>query len=686
MSNPQIISTPLTDFSGLPRFEELQVSDIEPSISQLLSNAQTALERVTSPDFPGVWTEMTKVLDVEVEKLGRAWGIISHLNSVADHPEQRQAYNQMLPKVTEFWTQLGANENLFHKYESIDQSRLNAEQKKALNNALRNFILSGAKLTGEKKVRFAQIQEEQAALSQKFSENVLDATDAWFHLCQAQELDGVPEEVIQEALEEAKRHGQVGYRLNLKMPCYLPIMQYAKNGDLRALLYKAYQTRASDQAPQEAQQFDNTQIIQKTLSLRFEEAQLLGFEHFAALSLEPKMANSSAEVMAFLRDLAAKARPFAEKDLQEMRAFAKTIGIDDPQPSDWTFIGERLKEHRYAFSDLEVKAYFPFPKVLSGLFKIVETLFEVSIEPDTAEVWHKDVSFYKITRNHQLVGQFYLDPTARQSKRGGAWMDGVRNRWMRPDSEQLQLPVAYLVCNFAKGQGDQPALLTHDDVITLFHEFGHGLHHLLTQVNEQDVSGISGVEWDAVELPSQFMENFCWEWSVLRHMSSHHQTGEVMPKSLFDKMMAAKNFQSGLQTLRQVEFSLFDMLIHAQTQEHVDFMALQQEVKREVALIQSPPWSRTPHSFSHIFAGGYAAGYYSYKWAEVLSSDAYGAFEESMSASGELSKAMGVKFRQEILEVGGSRDAMSSFKAFRGREPSIEPLLRHQGMLSVSAN
>jgi oligopeptidase A len=463
-------------------------------------------------------------------------------------------------------------------------------------------------------------------------------------------------------------------------------MQYAKNGDLRALLYKAYQTRASDQAPQEAQQFDNTQIIQKTLALRFEEAQLLGFEHFAALSLEPKMANSSSEVMAFLRDLAAKARPFAEKDLQEMRAFAKTIGIDDPQPSDWTFIGERLKEHRYAFSDLEVKAYFPFPKVLSGLFKIVETLFEVSIEPDTAEVWHKDVSFYKITRNHQLVGQFYLDPTARQSKRGGAWMDGVRNRWMRPDSEQLQLPVAYLVCNFAKGQGDQPALLTHDDVITLFHEFGHGLHHLLTQVNEQDVSGISGVEWDAVELPSQFMENFCWEWSVLRHMSSHHQTGEVMPKSLFDKMMAAKNFQSGLQTLRQVEFSLFDMLIHAQTQEHVDFMALQQEVKREVALIQSPPWSRTPHSFSHIFAGGYAAGYYSYKWAEVLSSDAYGAFEESMSASGELSEAMGVKFRQEILEVGGSRDAMSSFKAFRGREPSIEPLLRHQGMLSVSAN
>ena len=677
-------SSPLTDFSGLPRFQAIQVSDIEPSISLLLERAQMALERVTSPDFPAVWTQMTQVLDVEVEKLGKAWGIISHLNSVADNPEQRQAYNLMLPKVTEFWTQLGANEKLFQKYESIDQSLLNSEQKKALNNALRNFILSGAKLKGEMKERFAQIQEEQAALSQKFSENVLDATDAWFHLCPLEELEGVPEEVVQEALEEAKRHGQVGYRLHLKMPCYLPVMQYAKNAQLRALMYQAYQTRASDQAPEEAKKFDNTQIIQKTLALRYEEAKLLGFEHFAALSLEPKMANSSQEVVAFLRDLATKARPYAEKDLQEMREFAKTLGIDDPQPSDWTFIGERLKEHRYAFSDLEVKAYFPFPRVLSGLFRIVETLFDVAIEPDTAEVWHKDVSFYKITRHQQLLGQFYLDPTARQSKRGGAWMDGVRNRWMRPDNNQLQSPVAYLVCNFAKGQGDQAALLTHDDVITLFHEFGHGLHHLLTQVNEQDVSGISGVEWDAVELPSQFMENFCWEWSVLEHMSSHHQTGKVMPKTLFDKMLTAKNFQSGLQTLRQVEFSLFDMLIHSQTHSDVDFMALQQEVKSEVALIQSPPWSRTPHSFSHIFAGGYAAGYYSYKWAEVLSSDAYSAFEESMTQTGELSPAMGAKFRQEILEVGGSRDAMSSFKAFRGREPSIEALLRHQGMLSTA--
>jgi oligopeptidase A len=673
--------TALTDFSDLPRFDALQVADIEPSITYLLTQAQRALEDVTAPTFPAHWTEITRVLDVQVEKLSRAWGVISHLNSVADHPEQRLAYNQMLPKVTEFWTQLGANEQLFQKYEEIKQSELNPEQRKALNNALRNFILSGAKLTGERKIRFAQIQEQQAALAQKFSENVLDATDTWFYVAQLEELEGVPQEVIDAAKEEANRHAQTGYRLSLKMPCYLPIMQYAKNADLRALLYKAYSTRASDQAPQDALQYDNSKIIKEILSLRHEEAQLLGFENFSTLSLEPKMANSPKEVIAFLRDLAAKARPFATKDLSQMRSFAKTLGIEDPAPSDWTFIAERLKEHQYAFSDLEVKAYFPFPKVLSGLFKIIETLFEVSIEPDQAAVWHKDVSFFKIVRNHQTLGQFYLDPTARQSKRGGAWMDGVRNRWLRPDSAQLQTPVAYLVCNFAKGQGDQPALLTHDDVITLFHEFGHGLHHMLTMVNEQDVSGIGGVEWDAVELPSQFMENFCWEWSVLRHMSAHHQTGEVMPRALFDKMLAAKNFQSGLQTLRQVEFSLFDMLIHSEDHEDVDFMAIQQAVKAEVALIQSPPWSRTPHSFSHIFAGGYAAGYYSYKWAEVLSADAYAAFEETMSESGELNPLMGSKFRQEILEVGGSREAMASFIAFRGREPSIEALLRHQGML-----
>jgi len=674
--------TALLDFSDLPKFDELKVTDIEPSISHLLNQAHIALERVTEDSFPADWEQMTLVLDVQVEQLSRAWGVISHLNAVADNPAQREAYNLMLPKVTEFWSGLGSNEKLFSKYERIDQSALNTEQKKALNNALRNFILSGAKLTGEKKIRFTNIQEQQAALGQKFSENVLDATDAWFYLAQAQELDGVPQEVKDEALEEAQRHAQEGYRLNLKMPCYLPIMQYAKDANLRARLYQAYQTRASDQAPANALQYDNTAIIQDTLALRFEEAQLLGFANFATLSLEPKMANSPSEVIAFLRDLAAKARPFAEKDLQDMRDFAKTIGLEDPAPSDWTFIAERLKEHHYAFSDLEVKAYFPFPQVLSGLFKIVETLFDVVISADTAPVWHKDVSFYKIERHHQLLGQFYLDPTARQSKRGGAWMDGMRNRWQRPDNRLLQSPVAYLVCNFAKGQGDQAALLTHDDVITLFHEFGHGLHHMLTQVNEQDVSGISGVEWDAVELPSQFMENFCWEWSVLRHMSSHHQSGEVMPKALFDKMLAAKNFQSGLQTLRQVEFSLFDMLVHSEGQAMVDFMALQQEVKKEIALIQSPPWSRTAHSFSHIFAGGYAAGYYSYKWAEVLSSDAYAAFEETMTEAGELSQAMGTKFRKEILEVGGSRDAMASFVAFRGREPSIEALLRHQGMLT----
>ena len=469
------------------------------------------------------------------------------------------------------------------------------------------------------------------------------------------------------------------------MPCYLPVMQFAHSSALRATLYRAFVTRASDQAEGEAKKFDNSDCIRTLLALRQEEAQLLGYGNYGSLSLVPKMAPSTDAVLTFLRELAAKARPYAEQDLADMRAFARAhLQLDDPQAWDWPYVGERLKESRYAFSEQEVKQYFPLPKVLEGLFQIAETLFEVRIQADSAAVWHPDVRFYRLERAGELVGQFYLDPTARSGKRAGAWMDDVRSRWLRPDDGVLQTPVAHLVCNFAEGLDvngvKQATLLTHDDVITLFHEFGHGLHHLLTQVDEHSVAGISGVEWDAVELPSQFMENFCWEWRVLQGLSAHVDSGEPLPRSLFDKMLAAKNFQSGLQTVRQIEFALFDMLLHTDPAAQDDFLPLLQQVRQEVAVIQPPSWSRSAHTFSHIFAGGYAAGYYSYKWAEVLSADAYAAFEENASADGTLNVAIGRKLRQTILEVGGSRPAMESFVAFRGRAPTLDALLRHQGM------
>ena len=450
---------------------------------------------------------------------------------------------------------------------------------------------------------------------------------------------------------------------------------------LREKLYRAYVTRASDQSDSQTRQYDNSALIAEMLALRLEEARLLGYRNFGELSVVPKMAESPEQVISFLRDLATRARPFAERDLADLRAFAaEQLQLNDPQAWDWAYVSEKLKEARYAFSEQEVKQYFPAPKVLAGLFKIVETLFDVRISLDRATIWHSDFAFYRIERGNALIGQFYLDPSARTGKRGGAWMDDMRTRWLRPDDGQLQTPVAYLVCNFAHGLGEQPALLTHDDVTTLFHEFGHGLHHLLTQVNERDVSGISGVEWDAVELPSQFMENFCWEWDVIKGMSAHVDTGAPLPRELFDKMLAAKNFQSGMQTLRQIEMALFDMLLHTAHDPALDLMPLLQQVRSEVAVLQPPEWNRTAHTFSHIFTGGYAAGYYSYKWAEVLSADAYAAFEETIGKDGLPNVETGRKYRQAILEAGGSRPAMESFKAFRGREPTLEALLRHQGM------
>lgn len=679
------MTNPLLDKTDLPLFDRIQPEHVQPAISQLMDEASQALETVTAADFPARWEAIAGVLDVATEKFSSAWGAVSHLNSVADTPELRAAYNEMLPVVTEFWTRLGADERLYAKYKAIDPATLNPEQRRAWDNSIRNFVLSGAELQGEAKARFAQIQERSAELSQKFSENALDATDAFAYYATLDELDGVPADVQQAARVAAEAEGKEGYKLTLKMPCYLPVMQFARRSALRETLYKAYVTRASDQAPAEAAKFDNSANIREILALRHEEALLLGYGNFAELSLVTKMAQSPAEVITFLRDLARRARAHAQKDVADLRAFAaEELGLADPQPWDWSYVAEKLKEARYAFSELEVKQYFPAPKVLAGLFKIVEDLFEVSIRRDVAPVWNPAVEFYRIERasaeGPQLVGQFYLDQPARKGKRGGAWMDDVRARWLRPDNHQVQTPVAHLVCNFAEGVDGKPALLTHDDVITLFHETGHGLHHLLTQVNERDVSGISGVEWDAVELPSQFMENFCWEWNVLEHMTAHVETGEPLPRALFDKMLAAKNFQSGMGTLRQIEFSLFDMLLHTATPPVEDIMPLLAQVRAEVAVLPAPPYSRSAHTFSHIFAGGYAAGYYSYKWAEVLSADAYAAFEETARPDGSNAPETGRRYRAAILEAGGSRSAMDSFKAFRGREPSLDALLRHQGM------
>ncbi|MEO8154684.1 MAG: M3 family metallopeptidase [Rhizobacter sp.] len=671
------MSNPLLDQAGLPKFAHIKPEHVGPAVTQLLGNADAALERATGPGVAADYDAMSAVLDVATERLSTAWGAVAHLNHVADNPELRAAYNESLPKVTEFHTRMGADERLYAKYKAIAHSpaaaKLSAPRRQALSNAMRDFVLSGAELQGAARARYAQIQERQAALSQSYSEHVMDATDSFSLYVSDAELVGVPADAQQAARAAAEADGRPGYKLTLHFPSYFPVMQYGENRALREALYTAYATRASDLGPAE---HDNSAAMRELLALRQEEAQLLGYRNHAEVSMVPKMAKSPQQVMDFLRDLSRRARPYAEKDLAELREFARAeLGLTDLQSWDLPFASEKLKEARYAFSDQEVKPYFTETKVLSGLFGIIETLFDVSISADTAEVWHPSVRFFRIERKGVLIGQFYLDPYARVGKRPGAWMDDVRGRWARPEGN-TQTPVAHLVCNFTPPVDGKPALLTHDEVTTLFHEFGHGLQHMLTQVNDVGVAGISGVEWDAVELPSQFMENFCWEWEVLKHLTAHLESGEPLPRVLYDKMLAAKNFQSGIQTLRQIEFSLFDMRLHAEpgSEDHIQKIA--DEVRSEVSVFTPPAFNRFQHSFSHIFAGGYAAGYYSYKWAEVLSADAWSAFEES----GTLNPDTGRRYREAILESGGSRPAMESFKAFRGREPRIDALLRHQGM------
>jgi len=681
-------TSPLLELSGLPRFDAIEPAHVEPAVRSLLDALGATVARLQDDPTPPTWDNFVEPIENDSERLGRAWGIAVHMHSVMDTPEWREAYNLMLPEVTRFYAELGQNLKLFEKYKAIRNSpafaSLSPARQRIVDNELRGFRLSGAELPDDRKPRFQAIQEELAGLGAKFSENLLDATNAYSHIVTDEAaLAGLPADVVAAAREAADKAGTPGWKFGLKMPSYLPVMQYADSRALRETLYRAYATRAAEiDNGYSKPEWDNGPLIKQILALRAEEARMLGYRHFADVSLVPKMAESTEQVLGFLRELAVKAKPFAEADLAELKAFARDeLGLDPLAPWDAAYASEKLRVARYAFSEQEVKEYLPEPKVLDGLFKVVERLYQVRIKPDTGPVWHPDVRFFRIEREGQLIGQFYLDLYARDTKKGGAWMDSAITR--RRLAHGIETPVAYLVCNFPGPVGGKPATFSHDDAITLFHEAGHGLHHLLTRVDDLAVSGIHGVEWDAVELPSQFMENFCWEWDVVREMTAHADTGEPLPKTLFDKMLAAKNFQSGMQTVRQLEFSLFDLLLHMDfdpTRQHV--MDLLAEVRKEVAVLVPPEWHRFPNSFSHIFAGGYAAGYYSYKWAEVLSADAFAAFEESGRPKGSVLDAeTGARFWNEILAVGGSRPALDSFKAFRGREPQVDALLRHSGMV-----
>ena len=694
-------SNPLLSFGrGIAQYDQVKPEQIAPAIEFLLSGCEAAVTKAIDPKTPASWNDLAEPLEDATEQLGRSWGVVSHLNAVADTPELRAAYGAMLPKVTAFFASLGQNLELYKRYKEIkagaEFAKLSPEQQKVIDNSLRDFRLGGAELADDQKPRFTQIQDEQAALAKGFSDHVLDATDSFIHLVSSQaDLIGLPEDAIAAAADTAKQKGLEGWAFTLHFPSYYPVQQYSQNRSLRRLLYEAYVTRASELAPQYSKgniEWDNTHNMIEQLRLRDEEARMLGFDNYAALSLAPKMARDVSEVDSFLTDFAKRAKPFAQKDWNELQEFARSLGlVDGIEPWDMAFISEKLKHERYAFSENELKQYFPLPKVLDGLFKVIQTLFSVNIQPASLPIWHPSVQSFEIRNtNNQIIAYFYLDPYARSGKRGGAWMDDARGRRLLANGE-IQAPVAYLVCNFAapvevNGQLRQPTI-THDDVITLFHESGHGLHHLLTQVGALGVSGINGVEWDAVELPSQFMENFCWEWEVLQQMTAHVDTGLPLPRDLYNKMLSAKNFQNGLTTMRQLVFSLTDWRLHsqfdAQTAQGQAVLDLAREINNQFHVIPQATISRWPNTFSHIFAGGYAAGYYSYKWAEVLSADVYSAFEEAAKQKGTVLDAeTGKRYRKEILEVGGSRPAAESFKAFRGRPPQIDALLRHGGLVA----
>ena len=694
-------SNPLLDTAGPMRYDAILPEHITPAVTTVLAEANATIAglQINVSAEPATWVSFIEPLDASTEAVGRLWSAVSHLSAVTDTPELRAAYNECLAPVTEFWTALGQNEALFMKYRQIEQAdafaRLTPARKRVITNALRDFRLGGAELPSAEKARFAAIEEELAQTSQAFSEHVLDATNAFVvDISDVKQLGGLPDDALAAAKACAEQAGVAGYRITLHMPSYLAVMQFATDRALRETIYAAYAKRASEFG--EPSQ-DNGPLIERILALRDEAAKLLGYANYASLSLVPKMAETPEDVLKFLYDLRARAKPYGERDMAELSAFAaKELGLPRLEAWDIPFASERLREHRYAFSQQEVKHYFPESKVLAGLFRVVDRLFNVEVRPREGDarppVWHRDVKFFDVLardvnedgdEDGQIVAQFYLDLYARPGKRSGAWMASARSRTLKPNGRR-ETPIAYLTCNFseplrnADGTPLREAIFTHGEVNTLFHEFGHGLHHMLTRIDEPAVSGIRGVEWDAVELPSQFLENFCWEWAVVEHMTSHIETGLPIPRALFDKMLAAKNFQSGMQILRQLEFAIFDMLLHSRHRigGKQGVMQLLDDVRASVAVFEVPDYNRQPNQFAHIFAGGYAAGYYSYKWAEVLSADAYAQFEED----GILNNETGGRFLEEILGVGGSRPALESFISFRGRAPDLDALLRHNGM------
>lgn len=661
-----------------PRFDQIKTEDIKPALQTAITEAREQIATIKAQTHTDWANTVEKLTDI-TERVGRIWSVVSHLNSVVDTPELRAVYNELMPEITIFFTEIGQDIELYNRFKIIKNSAefdtLSPAQQTKLNHDLRDFVLSGAELPPEQQAELAQLQTEGAQLGAKFAQNIQDATDAFgIYFDDAAPLAGIPEDSIAMFAAAAQSEGKTGYKIGLQIPHYLAVIQYADNRELREQIYRAYVTRASELS--DDGKFDNTANIDRTLENALKTAKLLGFKNYAELSLATKMADTPEQVLNFLHDLARRAKPFAEKDFAEIKAFAReNLNIEDPQSWDLSYAAEKLRQAKYAFSEAEVKKYFPISKVLAGLFAQIKKLYGIELAEKTVPVWHKDVRYFELKQDGQTIGGVYMDLYAREGKRGGAWMDGYKSRRRFADGT-LQLPTAYLVCNFTPPVGDKEARLSHDEIITLFHETGHGLHHLLTQVDEVGVSGINGVEWDAVELPSQFMENFVWEYDVLAQMSSHEETGAVLPKELFDKMHAAKNFQRGMFLVRQMEFALFDMEIYHQEDEGrlKEWPQILDKVRQEVAVTQPPAYNRFALSFSHIFAGGYAAGYYSYAWAEVLSADAYAAFEESDDVA-----ETGRRFWKEVLAVGGSRSAAESFKAFRGREPSLDALLRHSG-------
>jgi oligopeptidase A len=674
------MTNPLLHLEDLPAFSRITPAHVEPAIDHLLAENRRRIGELLESLQEPTWENFIEPLDAWDDELERAWSPVSHMNSVVNSEELRAAYNACLPKLSDYATEMGQNEALYAMYKRLAESdqAFDDGQRKVLENALRDFHLSGVDLPADRKARYKEISQELSQLTSTFSENLLDATNAWSkRFDDATALAGLPQSAQDLAAQTAQQRGEQGWMLTLDFPSFYPVMTYADDRELRREMYEAYNTRASDQGPHD-RKYDNSKLMDRILALRHELAQLLGFANYAERSLAKKMARSSDEVMHFLNDLAERSRPQAEQELAELRTFATELGHDDLQPWDVAYYAEKLRQQRYNISQEEVKPYFPETRVVPGMFEVMSRLFGVSFhEVEGVDTWHPDVKFYEVRdRDGHEMAQFYFDLYARPNKRGGAWMDTCQSR--RVTHESCQLPVAYMTCNFTPPVGDKPALLTHDEVETLFHEFGHGLHHMLTRVDYPAIAGINGVAWDAVELPSQFMENFCWEREALNHFSGHYETGEPIPDEMFERMLAAKNFQSAMMMVRQLEFSLFDFRIHREYDpaRGARIYEILNAVREQVAVIMPPPWNRFAHGFSHIFAGGYAAGYYSYKWAEVLSADAFSLFEEK----GVFDAATGQSFLDNILSKGGSRDAAELFRAFRGRDPEIDALLRHTGI------